>query len=78
MHLSTLYLYLLGVTTVVQSADPSGGWLSYAVYTAPNPTDIITRMAAVMVVPETVRAWCLSLRFAVLANIAWPTSLLPY
>ena len=33
-------------------ADPSGGWLSYARYDAPNPTDIITRLSATMIVPE--------------------------
>ena len=46
-------LCLLTLVGAVQAADPSGGWLSYAVYTAPNPTDIITRMGATMVVPET-------------------------
>jgi hypothetical protein len=34
-------------------ADPSGGWLSYAVYNAPQPTDVITRLSATMVVPDT-------------------------
>ena len=32
--------------------DPSGGWLSYAKFTA-KPTDTITRMSADMVVPDT-------------------------
>ena len=31
--------------------DPSGGWLSYAVYNAPAPTDTITRMSATFVAP---------------------------
>ena len=34
-------------------ADPSGGWLSYAVYNAPQPTDVITRLSATMVMPDT-------------------------
>ena len=34
------------------AADPSGGWLSYAVYRAPNASDIITRLSATMVVPS--------------------------
>jgi len=48
-----MFLTLAVCVTQVQAADPSGGWLSYAVYTAPQPTDIITRMAAVMTVPDT-------------------------
>ena len=34
------------------SADPSSGWLSYAVYHAPQPTDVITKLSASMVVPD--------------------------
>jgi hypothetical protein len=34
------------------AADPSGGWLSYAVFRA-KPTDVITRLSATMVVPPT-------------------------
>ena len=34
-------------------ADPSSGWLSYARYDAPSPTNTITRLAARMTVPET-------------------------
>ena len=38
---------------IIHAADPSSGWLSYAKYTAPSPTDIITRMSATMIVPPT-------------------------
>lgn len=34
-------------------ADPSSGWLSYAVYNAPSATDVITRLSATMTVPDT-------------------------
>jgi len=40
----------MGATAM--AADPSGGWLSYAVYEAPDPTDIITKLSATMVVPK--------------------------
>ena len=43
-------LSLLGAVAAAAS-DPSGGWLSYAVYNAPRPTDTITRMSATTVVP---------------------------
>jgi hypothetical protein len=47
---NALYLApILALTAVAHAADPSGGWLSYAVYTAPNPTDIITKLTATMV-----------------------------
>ena len=35
------------------AADPSGGWLSYARYKAPKPSDVITKLSATMVVPDT-------------------------
>lgn len=41
-----------GNSTVGVGADPSGGWLSYALYTAPSPTDTITRLSAKMTVPD--------------------------
>ena len=37
------------------AADPSGGWLSYARYKAPKPTDVITKLSATMVVSAAVR-----------------------
>ena len=36
-----------------KAADPSSGWLSYAIFKAPEPTDIITKLSAKMTVPET-------------------------
>ena len=33
------------------AADPSEGWLTYAVYRAPKATDIITSLSAQMTVP---------------------------
>jgi hypothetical protein len=40
-------LAMLGVVAATHNltADPSGGWLSYARYDAPNPTDIITKLS---------------------------------
>lgn len=49
---SFVVVALLVAGTKVESADPSGGWLSYAVYNAPNPTDIVTKLSATMVVPD--------------------------
>lgn len=41
------FLLLCGAAN---AADPSGGWLSYAVFKA-KPTDIITKLSATMIVP---------------------------
>jgi len=41
----------LACAAVASAADPSEGWLSYAVYNAPKPTDVVTRLAGTMVVP---------------------------
>jgi len=41
----------LSFAAVAYAPDPSSGWLSYAIYEA-KPTDIITKMSAVMTVPE--------------------------
>ena len=46
-------LFLANVVGLAAAADPSGGWLCYAKYTAPKPTDIITKLSATMVVPPT-------------------------
>ena len=46
-----IVLVLALTATIAQAADPSSGWLSYAVFTA-EPTDIITSLSATMVVPE--------------------------
>ena len=49
--LSKVLPFLLPILAL--SNDPSGGWLSYAVYNAPNTTDVITRMSATQIVPPT-------------------------
>eukprot|EP01050_Picozoa_sp_SAG11_P012939 SAG11_NODE_1475_length_4838_cov_3.412956_4_plen_136_part_00 len=54
MHSPTLIMLLLSAAASLAGAgDPSGGWLTFAVYRAPKPTDIITKLSATMVVPET-------------------------
>ena len=47
----TFALILLVATAL--AADPSGGWLSYAEFKAPESTDVITKLSASMTVPET-------------------------
>ena len=47
-----LSLLLLVLLPRALANDPSGGWLSYAVYNAPAPTDTITRMSARFVCPD--------------------------
>lgn len=53
MMIPTVLVSLLSTVSFSLAADPSGGWLSFAKYTAPNPTDTITRMKASMIVPNT-------------------------
>ena len=49
--MTTKSLLLLVLATPARAPDPSGGWLSYAIYEAPNSTDIITKLSCVMTVP---------------------------
>ena len=42
----------LNATRTHFGADPSSGWLSYAIYNAPKTTDTITKLSATMVVPD--------------------------
>jgi hypothetical protein len=51
--MNVILLVCFTAVACCRAADPSGGWLSYAKYTAPHPTDIITRMKATMIVPPT-------------------------
>eukprot|EP00038_Savillea_parva_P030273 m.76709 g.76709 ORF g.76709 m.76709 type:complete len:237 (-) comp9084_c0_seq2:227-937(-) len=50
-HAVVIASALLALGTTARAGDPSEGWLSYAVYNAPKPTDIITRLSASMTVP---------------------------
>ena len=52
-HANMKFLLLAGLALVARGADPSSGWLSYARYDAPSPTDTITKLSASMIVPET-------------------------
>ena len=45
-------LLAAAIASVAYASDPSTGWLSYALFTAPNATDIITSLSATMVVPD--------------------------
>ena len=49
---TVLMLVAVLMVSVSRAADPSEGWLSYAVYRAPNETDVITRLSATMIVPD--------------------------
>ena len=53
MRTSTLAAAAAALCLLAPAAanDPSGGWLTYAKYTAPKPTDVITKLSAKMAVP---------------------------
>ena len=46
-------IVFLGTLLTARAADPSEGWLSYAIFKAPDSTDIITKLSASMTVPAT-------------------------
>jgi len=56
MRAAVCFLFLVVCPVNVQArgvgADPSSGWLSYAVYNAPKPSDVITKLSASMIVPD--------------------------
>lgn len=47
----TPLVVLLLAPLCTRAADPSGGWLSYAIFEA-NATDVITKLSATMSVPD--------------------------
>lgn len=53
MLVVALFLSAAITTQAKLTADPSGGWLSYAIFKAPEATDVITKLSASMEVPET-------------------------
>ena len=49
-RVTSVVLSVATIAGIAAAQDPSGGWLSYAVFKA-GPTDIITRLSATMVAP---------------------------